>query len=203
MLVVWPRCAMLQWELKEVWSMIFSSGLGFPEGPVVLPDGSWLVVEMEPGLGCVTQISPDGATRRVIARTGRPNGLAADKSGFIWVAESSQSVLLRISTDGKVETVAIGCDGEPFLWPNDLVLRSRRRPVYDRFRRSSPGLQGRHRAPARLRNRKTGRPGISYRPAERTGAATGWRLALYQRDCIRARRKSVRQRDHDRYDLPV
>ena len=27
--------------------MIFASGLSFPEGPVVLPDGSWLVVEME------------------------------------------------------------------------------------------------------------------------------------------------------------
>ena len=27
--------------------MIFSSGSSFPEGPVVLHDGSWLVVEME------------------------------------------------------------------------------------------------------------------------------------------------------------
>jgi len=26
--------------------MIFSSGLSFPEGPLVLQDGSWLVVEM-------------------------------------------------------------------------------------------------------------------------------------------------------------
>jgi gluconolactonase len=102
--------------------MIFTSGLGFPEGPVVLPDGSWLVVEMEAELGCVTQISPNGLTKRVIARTGRPNGLAVDKSGCIWVAESSQSVLLRISMDGKVETVATECDAKPFLWPNDLCF---------------------------------------------------------------------------------
>jgi len=102
--------------------MVFSSGLGFPEGPVVLPDGSWLVVEMEAEPGCVTQISPDGGTRRVIARTGRPNGLAVDKHGFIWVAESCSSVLLRISMDGKVEVIATECDGEPFLWPNDLCF---------------------------------------------------------------------------------
>ena len=53
--------------------MVFSSGLSFPEGPVVLQDGRWLVVEMEAQPGSVTQISPDGGKRRVIARTGRPN----------------------------------------------------------------------------------------------------------------------------------
>lgn len=41
--------------------MVFSTGLGLPEGPVVLPDGSWLVVEMETERGCVTHISPAGA----------------------------------------------------------------------------------------------------------------------------------------------
>jgi gluconolactonase len=102
--------------------MVFSSGLGFPEGPVVLQDGSWLVVEMEAQAGCLTQISPDGNTKRVIAKTGRPNGLAVDKSGFIWVAESCSSALLRISLDGNVDVVATACGGEPFLWPNDLCF---------------------------------------------------------------------------------
>lgn len=101
--------------------MIFSAGLNFPEGPVVLPDGSWLVVEMaQPG--SVTHISPDGRDKQVIARTGRPNGLAVDKNGHIWVAESAQSALLRMTLEGKTEVVASACDGQPFLWPNDLCF---------------------------------------------------------------------------------
>jgi gluconolactonase len=102
--------------------MIFASGLSFPEGPVVLPDGSWLVVEMEAQPGCVTQISPDGRQRRVIANTGRPNGLAVDKNGFVWVAESTDSALLRMTMDGATEVIATECEGKPFLWPNDLCF---------------------------------------------------------------------------------
>jgi len=50
--------------------MIFSSGLSFHEGPVVLHDGSWVVVEMGTQPGCVAQISRDGQHKRVIAKTG-------------------------------------------------------------------------------------------------------------------------------------
>jgi gluconolactonase len=102
--------------------MIFASDLNFPEGPVVLQDGSWLVVEMEAQPGCVTQIGRNGLDRRTIAQTGRPNGLAVDKGGFIWVAESTSSALLRMTLDGKTEVIATECEGEPFLWPNDLCL---------------------------------------------------------------------------------
>jgi len=102
--------------------MIFCSGLSFPEGPVVLQDGSWLVVEMEAQPGCVSQISPDGSHKRVLAKMGRPNGLAVDKNGSVWVAESIEPALLRMSTDGKVEVFAVACDDKPFLWPNDLCL---------------------------------------------------------------------------------
>lgn len=102
--------------------MIFSSGLNFPEGPAVLPDGSWLVVEMSAQPGCVTQISPDGRDKRVIAKTDRPNGLAVDRSSYIWVAESAQSALLRTTLGGETELIASACDGQPFLWPNDLCF---------------------------------------------------------------------------------
>jgi gluconolactonase len=63
----------------------FATDLKFPEGPVVLSDGSFLVVEG--GRGCVTQISPDGQSKRIIAVTGEPNGLAVDKRGTVWVAD--------------------------------------------------------------------------------------------------------------------
>jgi gluconolactonase len=102
--------------------MVFSTGLRLPEGPVVLPDGSWLVVEMDRERGCVTHISRDGQTKRAVARTGRPNGLAVDKNGAIWVAESETQALLCLSLDGKIEVVATACDGDPFLWPNDLCF---------------------------------------------------------------------------------
>jgi len=102
--------------------MIFAAGFSSPEGPVALPDGSWLIVEGGAERGCVTQISSDGQQKRVVAKTGRPNGLAVDKAGYIWVAESKTPSLLRLTLDGKVEVVMTGCDGEPFLFPNDLCL---------------------------------------------------------------------------------
>ncbi len=102
--------------------MIFSTGLRHPEGPVALEDGSWLVVEAGAGRGCVTQISPDGSSRRTLARTGRPNGLAVDKYGFVWVAESERPSLLRVSMDGRIEVARTECNGEPFLFPNDLCF---------------------------------------------------------------------------------
>jgi gluconolactonase len=106
----------------EVIKMIFSSGLSVPEGPVLLPDISWLCVEMGPDRGCVTHISPDGETKNVIAKTGRPNGLAVDKNGVIWAAESETPSLLRMTMDGKVEVFLTECNGEPFLFPNDLAF---------------------------------------------------------------------------------
>jgi gluconolactonase len=102
--------------------LIFANGLKNPEGPVSLVDGSWLIVEGGADRGCMTWISPDGQTTRVVAKTGRPNGLAIDSKGAIWAAESKFPSLLKVSFDGRVETVATGCDGEPFLFPNDLCF---------------------------------------------------------------------------------
>jgi gluconolactonase len=101
--------------------MVFASGLQNPEGPVALADGSWLIVEGGAERGCVTHLSPEGV-RREIKKTGRPNGLALDAGGVIWVAESKFPSLLRLTMDGRSEEVATGCDGEPFLFPNDLCF---------------------------------------------------------------------------------
>jgi gluconolactonase len=102
--------------------MYFAEGLGDPEGPVVLTDGSWLVVEMTPDRGCVTHISRDGKNKRVLAKTGRPNGLAVDRDGFIWVAESLKPSLIKLSMDGKTEVFLTECHGEEFIFPNDLAF---------------------------------------------------------------------------------
>jgi gluconolactonase len=102
--------------------MIFAGGLSAPEGPVALADGTWLVVEGGAERGCVTHLSADGATKRVVKKTGRPNGLAVDSEGVIWVAESKTPSLLRLTMEGKSEVVATACDGDPFLFPNDLCF---------------------------------------------------------------------------------
>lgn len=103
--------------------MVFADNLSAPEGPVLLPDRSWLVVEMCPGKGCITHIGTDGKSRRTICKIGRPNGLAVDKAGIIWVAESvNPPSLVKVTMDGAAEVVLTGCDGTSFLFPNDLAI---------------------------------------------------------------------------------
>lgn len=102
--------------------MIFAAGLSAPEGPVALPDGTWLIVEGGSERGCVTHISADGKTKRTVKQTGRPNGLAVDAHGNIWIAESQNPSLLRLTMDGRAEVVATDWEGEPFLFPNDLCF---------------------------------------------------------------------------------
>jgi len=63
--------------------MIVTDDLGNPEGPVLLPDNSWLVTEMRLDRGWITHISADGQYRKVLAKTGRPNGLTLDRKGRI------------------------------------------------------------------------------------------------------------------------
>jgi len=65
--------------------LIFATDLLDPEGPVALPDETWLVVEGTAERGCITQIGADGQTKRVIHKTGLPTGLAVDRNGVIWV----------------------------------------------------------------------------------------------------------------------
>jgi gluconolactonase len=100
----------------------FAEGLGFPEAPIRLPGGDFLFVEMAPDKGWVIRISADGGTRTVLAKTGRPNGLALGRGGTVWVAETAMRALLRLSLDGKFEVVANGFDGKPFLFLNDVVV---------------------------------------------------------------------------------
>ena len=100
----------------------FASELGSPEAPVFLPDGSLLCVEMTQDTGCVTHLSADGKTRRRLPRTGRPNGLALDRSGNIWVAETEMRAVLRMTLKGEHDVFARECRGEPFLFLNDLTF---------------------------------------------------------------------------------
>ena len=97
--------------------MIYCDGLSIPEGPVVLKDGSFLVVEMGPDRGCITHITDDGKNKRVIAKTGRPNGLAIDDDQNIWCAESQTPSLLKVSLDGEVKRSSPHVRMSPFSFP--------------------------------------------------------------------------------------
>ena len=103
--------------------VVFSGNLSEPEAPVLLADGSWLVAEMGQDKGCITHISADGKTQRIIAKTGRPNGLAVDKDGVVWVAESmNPPSLMKVTMDGEKEIFLKDYNGAPFLFPNDLAF---------------------------------------------------------------------------------
>jgi len=102
---------------------VFSGNLSEPEAPVILPDGSLIVAEMGQDKQSITHISADGKTQRLIAKTGRPNGLAVDKNSIIWVAESENPPsLIKLTKDGKKEIFLEDYKGTPFLFPNDLAF---------------------------------------------------------------------------------
>lgn len=103
--------------------MIFCRGLAPTEGPVLLSDGDLAICEMAPPeRGGVTRVRGDGQGHKMIARTGRPNGIAIDAEEAFWVAETDPPALLRVALDGAVETILCGCDGEPLLFPNDVAF---------------------------------------------------------------------------------
>ena len=82
--------------------MIFVKNLGAPETPRLLPDRSWVCVEMAPHRGGVTHISADGKSVRLVAKTGTPNGCLPDRRGNIWVAETyPHPSLMRVTLVGS------------------------------------------------------------------------------------------------------
>lgn len=59
-----------------------ASGLRFPEGPVAMPDGSIILVEI--AAGRITRIAPDGSTTTLAETGGGPNGLAIGPDGKLY-----------------------------------------------------------------------------------------------------------------------
>ena len=88
-------------------SRIFASGIGAPEGPISLNDGSMYVTEMSHNTLSVTRLSPTGK-RKVVKKTGgRPNGLAVDGEGLIWIAEAGHRALVCIDADACLATFSL------------------------------------------------------------------------------------------------
>lgn len=122
---------------------LVADGLRFPEGPVVMPDGSVVVVEIEPGR--ITRIAPDGTKSVVATPGGGPNGLAlgpdgmlycCNNGGFSWNENNGMLAPHGIATDyagGRIERIDLatgavevlyksGDHGVTLRGPNDIVF---------------------------------------------------------------------------------
>ncbi|MCB2059611.1 MAG: SMP-30/gluconolactonase/LRE family protein [Novosphingobium sp.] len=125
-------------EYREV-----TDGLLFPEGPIAMPDGSVLVVEIKGGR--LIRVQPDGSKEVAAELGGGPNGAAigpdgacyvCQNGGFNWITEDDGYMRPHGRADdytgggiqkvdlatGKVEMLYDNCDGVPLNGPNDIVF---------------------------------------------------------------------------------
>ena len=63
-----------------------ASGLKFPEGPVVMEDGSVIVVEIQSGN--ITRVKPNGKKQVIASPGGGPNGAAIGPDGALYVCNN-------------------------------------------------------------------------------------------------------------------
>ncbi len=121
---------------------IVAEGLRFPEGPVMLADGSVAVVEI--ARGTVSRVAPDGTVSVIAEPGGGPNGLAlgpdgalyvCNNGGFLWHEEPGMLRPVGTPPDysgGRIERVdpASGqvtmlydrCGDTRLKGPNDIVF---------------------------------------------------------------------------------
>jgi gluconolactonase len=126
---------------------VLAEGLGFPEGPAFLDDGSVLAVDMDGGR--VVRVE-DRRVTVVAAPGGGPNGLAladgdtaivANNGGFLWTEVDGRRIPIDHGTHtneppgfagGRIEKVELSTgavvplytdyEGRPLRGPNDLVF---------------------------------------------------------------------------------
>jgi gluconolactonase len=120
-----------------------ATGLRFPEGPVAMPDGSVILVEI--AAGRITRAKPDGVQETVAEPGGGPNGLAmgpdgklycCNNGGFGWNEANGFLTPHGIAADysgGRIERIDIATGAVETLYkdgdfgctlrgPNDIVF---------------------------------------------------------------------------------
>ncbi len=76
-----------------------ATGLRFPEGPIALPNGDVLLVEIE--RGTLSRVSPDGRIEVVATPGGGPNGAAMGPDGKVYLCNNGGFEWLPIRSGGK------------------------------------------------------------------------------------------------------
>jgi gluconolactonase len=122
---------------------LVADGLRFPEGPVVMPDGSVILTEIANGR--VTRVGADGTKTSVATPRGGPNGLAigpdgklycCNNGGFEYLEANGMLAPHGIASDysgGRIERIDIGTGEVEVLYrsgdfgctlrgPNDIVF---------------------------------------------------------------------------------
>jgi gluconolactonase len=119
---------------------ILATGLGFPEGPVAMPDGSVILTDIRKN--CCSRVTPDGKVSLFSAAGGGPNGLAVGPDGALYLCNNgggryvegtsvSQgphpdykhgSIQRLDRATGAATTLYTECDGHKLSAPNDLVF---------------------------------------------------------------------------------
>lgn len=121
-----------------------TTGLRFPEGPIAMPDGSVLLVEMFGPR--ITRVHPDGTKETVAEIPGGPNGAAIGPDGALYICnnggcftpvdlgelllpgpfDASRYIGGRIQrldlATGELTDLYTECDGRSLRAPNDLVF---------------------------------------------------------------------------------
>ncbi|MDC1480017.1 SMP-30/gluconolactonase/LRE family protein [Pseudomonadales bacterium] len=119
-----------------------TTGLQFPEGPIAMPDGSIIVVEIQ--RGTVSRVSPEGSIEVIATPGGGPNGAAigpdgacyiCNNGGFEWHERNSLVFpgdqpndysggrIERVDlSSGEVNVLYTECNGNPLRGPNDIVF---------------------------------------------------------------------------------
>jgi gluconolactonase len=114
-------------ELQDV--EVQGEGLGFPEGPVAMADGSVIVCEINRGR--LSRVGTDGSVTVVADTGGGPNGAAVGPDGALYVCNnggfsrehSGPPSIQRADPDtGQVDVLYSEWDGRPLTSPNDLVF---------------------------------------------------------------------------------
>src|SRR6266849_4642859 len=99
---------------------VLATDLEFPEGPVVLPDGSVVLVEIRGQR--LTRVWPDGRKQVVAEIPGGPNGAAMGPDGKIYICNNGGSIQRVDLATGEVETLFDKCGKHSLKGPNDLVF---------------------------------------------------------------------------------
>jgi gluconolactonase len=99
---------------------VLASGITGPEGPAIGPDGQLFLVSTEDA--AIVSVSPNGDVTRVAVTGGRPNGLVFNAAGEMFVADADLKAILRVGSDGKIETFVDEYLGAALGGPNDLCF---------------------------------------------------------------------------------